>query len=256
MSTALVTGATSGIGKHFTHRLAADGYDLVIVARTTSRLEEVATQIRRDYNVAVEVLTADLSRINDCRRVERRLSNPDTPVDLLVNNAGFGLYGGDFAEHDIRDEDQLVLVNVRAVMRLTHAALGPMSKRGAIINVSSVASFAPDAVAPTYAASKAWVTSFSQGLREQVAGSGVRIMALAPGLVPTGFQDRAGVEAHVPEALWLDADAVVDTALKDLRSGHGVSIPGLSYRAVSLAMRFMPRSVYLPLSNSLLRRLT
>lgn len=258
MSTALVTGATSGIGEHFAQRLAADGYNLVIVARTTSRLEELATQIRRDDHVEVEVLAADLSRITDCRRVERRLKDPGRPVDLVVNNAGFGLYGDDFAEHDIDDEDQLVLVNVRAVMRLTHAALGPMLHRGTgdIINVSSVASFAPDAVAPTYAASKAWVTSFSQGLREQVSGSGVRIMALAPGLVPTGFQDRAGVEAHVPDGLWLDVDAVVDTALNDLRAGHGVSIPGLPYRAVSLAMRYMPRRVYLPLSNTVLRRLT
>ena len=127
---------------------------------------------------------------------------------------------------------------------------------GSILNVSSVASFAPDAVAPTYAASKAWVTSFSQGLREQVSGSGVRVLALTPGLVPTGFQDRAGVQAHVPGALWLDPDDVVDTALKDLAAGRGVSIPGLPYRAVSLAMRLTPRSIYLPLSNSLLRRLT
>ena len=233
MTTALVTGATSGIGLHFARRLAADGHDLVLVARTASNLEGLAAELGEQHGITAETLQADLTRITDCRRVEQRLSDPERPVDLLM-------------------------VNVRAVMRLTHAALGPMLERGtgSILNVSSVASFAPDAVAPTYAASKAWVTSFSQGLREQVSGSGVRVLALTPGLVPTGFQDRAGVQAHVPGALWLDPDDVVDTALKDLAAGRGVSIPGLPYRAVSLAMRLTPRSIYLPLSNSLLRRLT
>jgi short-subunit dehydrogenase len=258
MSTALITGATSGIGKHFAQRLAADGYDLVLVARTASALESLARELQAEHQIQVEVLAADLARPAECRRVERRLADPRRAVDLVVNNAGFGIYDGDFAQHDIGDEDQLLMVNVRAVMRLTHAALGPMIEagRGDIINVSSVASFAPDAVAPTYAASKAWVTAFSQGLREQLSGTGVRILALAPGLVPTGFQERAGVEAHVPGVLWLDPDEVVSTALADLRRGHGVSIPGLPYRAVSLAMRYTPRSIYLPLSNSLLRRLT
>jgi hypothetical protein len=258
MSTALVTGATSGIGRHFAQRLAADGYDLVIVARTVPALEALAGELQADHAVRIEVLPADLSRPADCRRVERRLANRRQPVDLLVNNAGFGIYEGEFAQHDVGEEDQLLMVNVRAVMRLTHAALGPMidAGHGDIINVSSVASFAPDAMAPTYAASKAWVTSFSQGLREQLAGSGVRILALAPGLVPTGFQDRAGVEAHVPGPLWLDPDDVVDAALADLKDGHGISIPGLPYRAVSLAMRYTPRSIYLPLANSLLRRFT
>ncbi len=258
MTTALVTGATSGIGLHFARRLAADGHDLVLVARTESNLEGLAADLADQHGIAAEALRADLTHITDCRRVEQRLCDPGRPIDLLINNAGFGLYDGDFADHDIRVEDDLLMVNVRAVMRLTHAALGPMLERGtgSIVNVSSVASFAPDAVAPTYAASKAWVTSFSQGLREQVSGSGVRVLALTPGLVPTGFQDRAGVQAHVPGALWLDPDNVVDTALKDLAAGHGVSIPGLPYRAVSLAMRLTPRSIYLPLSNSLLRRLT
>lgn len=258
MPTALVTGATSGIGLHFAQRLAADGYDLVIVARTAGRLTQVARDLRRDHGVAVQTMSADLTRLPDCRRVERRLLDPDAPIDLLVNNAGFGLYDGTFGEHDVDDEDGLLLVNVRAVMRLTHAAVSAMVPRGRgeIINVSSVASFAPDALAPTYAASKAWVTSFSQGLGAQLRGTGVRLLVLTPGLVPTGFQERAGVEAKAPAALWLDPDLVVDTALKDLRAGHGVSIPGLPYRAVSLAMRFTPRSIYLPLSRDLLRRFT
>lgn len=253
MPTALITGATSGIGKHFAQRLAADGYDLVLVARTEERLERIAADLHFGNGVSVEVIVADLSKLPDTRRVERRLA---LGVDLLVNNAGLGLYDGTFAQHAVDDEDRLLSVNVRAVMRLAHAALGPMLAHGSgdIINVSSVASFAPDAVAPTYAASKAWVTSFSQGLREQLVGSGVQVLALTPGLVPTEFQARAGVDARAPGLLWLDPDDVVDTALKDLGAGRGVSIPGLPYRAVSLAMRFTPRTIYMPLSKGLLGR--
>lgn len=256
MPSALITGATSGIGLHFARRLAEDGYDLVLVARTRDRLQETAQALHLEHAVQCEVLRADLGRLADCRRVERRLIV--RPVDLLVNNAGLGLYDGDFAEHDLEAEDHLLMVNVRAVLRLTHAALGSMLERGegAIINVSSMASFAPDPNAPTYAASKAWVTSFTEGLRAQVGGSGVRVLALTPGLVPTQFQERAGVDARVPSPFWLDPDEVVDTALADLRAGRGISVPGMAYRAIRVAMQFTPRRGYLPLSDTLQKRLT
>lgn len=255
MPTALITGATSGIGYHFARRLAAEGHDLILVARTRETLQGVAAELA-EQDVECTVLRADLGRLADCRRVENVLT--DRTVDLLVNNAGFGLYEGDFIEHDLETEDELLMVNVRAVLRLTYAALGPMVERGegSIINVSSVASFAPDGKAPTYAASKAWVTAFTQGVREQVSGSGVRVLALTPGLVPTEFQERAGVEAHVPSALWLDPEDVVDTALKDLAAGRGVSVPGLAYRALRVAMQVTPRRLYLPLSGALMQRLT
>lgn len=256
MPIALITGATSGIGYSFARRLAADGFDLVLVARTRERLAEVAAELHEEFGVEAEVLRADLAKLADCRRVENALT--DQEIDLLVNNAGFGLYEGDFLSHDLETEDEMVLVNVRAVMRLTYAAVGAMVERGegSVINVSSVASFAPDPMAPTYAASKAWVTAFTQGLRQQLAGSGVSLLALTPGLVPTGFQDRAGVEANVPGIFWLDADAVVDTALKDLHSGHGVSVPGLAYRAIRVAMQYTPRRFYLPLTGAVMARLT
>ncbi len=256
MPTALITGATSGIGYQFARRLASEGYDLIVVARTREALERLAEELQNEFDIEVQVLRADLSRLADCRRVENVLT--DSHVDLLVNNAGFGLYEGDFIEHDLEAEDELLLVNVRAVMRLTYAALGPMVQRGdgGIINVSSVASFAPDVKAPTYAASKAWVTAFTQGVREQVAGQGVRMLALTPGLVPTDFQGRAGVEANVPGILWLEPESVVDAALKDLRAGHGVSVPGLAYKAIRIAMQMTPRRVYMPVSAALMQRLT
>ncbi len=258
MPTALITGATSGIGLRFARRLADEGYDLVLVARTVERLHDVAADLRQESGVNVEVLPADLGDLRQCARVERRLSDKERPVDLLINNAGIGLYDGAFADHSIEAEEQLLRINVRAVMRLTHAALGPMIGRGSgdILNVSSVASFAPDATAPTYAASKAWVTSFSEGLRAQLSGTGVRVTVLAPGLVPTEFQQSAGVDPQAPAVFWLDPDDVVDTALRDLRQGHGVSIPGLQYRAVAMAMRLTPRRLYLPLSQRLTKRLT
>ena len=257
-TTALVTGATAGIGHEFATQLAARGHDLVLVARDTARLEETAGRLRAAYGIEVEVLTADLSDRAQTEVVAARLAEVDRPVDLLINNAGIGLYDGAFADHSIEAEEQLLRINVRAVMRLTHAALGPMIGRGSgdILNVSSVASFAPDATAPTYAASKAWVTSFSEGLRAQLSGTGVRVTVLAPGLVPTEFQQSAGVDPQAPAVFWLDPDDVVDTALRDLRQGHGVSIPGLQYRAVAMAMRLTPRRLYLPLSQRLTKRLT
>lgn len=256
MPSALITGATSGIGYHFARRLAADGFDLVLVARSRDTLQQVADELHSEFGIECDVLRADLGRLADCRRVEHRLT--DRPVDLLVNNAGFGLYEGDFLEHDLDAEDALLMVNVRAVMRLTYAALGPMVSAGAgsIINVSSVASFAPDPKAPTYAASKAWVTSFTEGVRAQVAPNGVKVLALTPGLVPTEFQHRAGVEAHVPGLFWLDPDDVVDTALSDLQAGRGISVPGVAYRAVRVAMQMTPRRIYMPLSGALIKRFT
>jgi short-subunit dehydrogenase len=258
MPTALVTGATSGIGNHFARRLAREGYDLVLVARTVTKLTALATELTEASGAGVEVLPADLGNIGQCAAVEQRLAQADRPVDLLINNAGIGLYADSFANHSIEAEEQLLRVNVRAVMRLCHATLGPMMDRGHgdILNISSVASFAPDATAPTYAASKAWVTSFSEGLRAQLAGTDVRVTVVTPGLVPTDFQRSAGVEPHAPAALWLDPDDVVETALRDLRSGHGVSIPGLQYRAVALAMRLTPRRLYLPIARRLTDRIT
>lgn len=144
MPSALITGATSGIGLHFARRLAEDSWCFVLVARSREHLKETAQTLQLEHAVRCEVLRADLGRIADCRRVENRLT--DRPVDLLVNNAGLGLYDGDSANTICGSKDHLLMVNVRAVLRLTYAALGPMLERGkgAVINVSSMASFAPD----------------------------------------------------------------------------------------------------------------
>lgn len=256
MTTALVTGATAGIGAAFARQLAERGHDLVLVARDEARLD-AAAQTLRSFGVAVDVLPADLAEDAGCARVEQRCAQG---VDMLVNNAGLGPTGA-FHESPVADEEHLLRLNVRSVMRLTHAALAPMVARGsgAIINVSSVAAFTPGARSATYSASKAWVTNFSESLHVQHAAHGVRVLALCPGFTRTEFHARAGMDTSgVPDRLWLSADEVVRTGLTDLDRGRSVSVPGLPYKAVVVASRLVPpstqRAVVRALRNRLPRR--
>jgi short-subunit dehydrogenase len=175
--------------------------------------------------------------------VEARLADPAAPVDMLVNNAGFGL-AAPFWQGSVEDADRQLQVLVRAVLRLTHAALGGMVERqsGDVINVSSVAGFTTGGRGATYVACKAWVTAFSESLGLQLAGTGVHVSALCPGFTRTEFHARAGMDPDkVPERLWLDADSVVATGLRDHRRGRTVSIPGMPYKALVVATRLAPR---------------
>ena len=236
MPTALVTGATAGIGHAFVRALAAEGYDLVLVARDEERLAALAAG---SPGVTITPLPADLTTVKGRAAVAERLR---AGVDLLVNNAGASINAA-FDESPWTDERRLLHLHVETVLQLCHAAVPPMvaAGRGDIINVSSVAGFFPTSGGPTYAAEKAFVTALSEGLAAQYADRGVRVMALCPGFTHTEFHERAGLPTDgIPKQLWLNADRVVGDALKDLRRGRSVSVPGLAYKGIVALGRYLP----------------
>jgi hypothetical protein len=246
VTTALVTGATSGIGAAFARRFARERRDLILVARDADRLTEFAARLVEQHGIDVETLVADLSTDAGCAAVETRVGDPDRPVEILVNNAGVGQRRS-FVTNDVDDEERLLRLNVRAVMRLTHAALPGMSERGHgdIVNVSSVAGFGPTNPGSSYPASKAWVTNFSESIHLAVRDRGIRVMALCPGFVRTEFHARAGIDMdQLPEQLWLDADDVVHDGLTDLRRGRPVSTPSVRYKVIGGLVRHVPRPVF------------
>ena len=237
--TALVTGPTAGIGHAFAQQLAARGYDLVLVARDEERLEKLAAELRAAHGVEVEVLSVDLTDRDDLVRVEARLADAGRPVDLLVNNAGFGLKER-FLDNPVDVETAMLDILVTAVLRLSHAALGPMAARGhgGVINVSSVAAFLPRG---TYSAAKAWVNSFSEWAANEYRSRGVTVMALCPGFTKTEFHERMDVgRDSAPSFMWLDADKLVATALSDYDKGRVYSIPSPQYKAITTAARLLP----------------
>ena len=240
MPTVLITGPTSGIGRGFAEAFARKGFDLALVARDVTRLDALAAELFDAYGVGCEVIAADLAVREDVDRVAARLADPDRPVEALVNNAGFGLRLS-FTKGSVDDEQRMLDVLVVAVMRLTHAAVPGMVERGSgmIINISSVAGWITGG---TYSAAKSWVTVFSEGLSQELAGSGVRVTAVCPGFVHTEFHERATMEmGQVPEWLWLDVPAVVAQAMRDVALNRPVSVAGAQYKALSAVLRFAPR---------------
>ncbi|WP_084252793.1 SDR family NAD(P)-dependent oxidoreductase [Devriesea agamarum] len=242
MARALVTGSTAGLGLEFAWQLAATGHDLVLVARDEDRLRAIACQIEHVAEVSVETLRADISDREQLHKVARRLLDPVSPIDLLVNNAGYGLRHG-FLETDIEQHVRHMDTLMTAVMVLSHAAARAMvhRRKGAILNVSSLAAYT---TAGTYAAAKSWVTVFTESLAMELRGTGVTATALLPGYVHTEFHDRAAINVDgLPRITWLKAPYVVEQALRDTAKGVVLSIPSLRYRAGREGAPFAPRSV-------------
>lgn len=253
MGTALVTGGSVGIGYAFARQLAQRGHRLVLVARDVDRLEQVAAELRAAHGVEVEVLAADLADRADVERVAARVAEADRPVDVLVNNAGFGLRRS-FRGSDVADQERMLDVLCRAVLVLSHAAARAMTARGqgTVINVSSLAGFA---AMGTYSAAKAWVTTFSEALAGELAGTGVTVTALCPGFVRTEFHQRAELNmSALPERLWLDADDLVEACLDDVARGRVISVPSARYKLTSFVARYAPRPLVRRVSGGLRKR--
>ena len=240
MPTALVTGATSGIGESFTRLLATKGYGLVLVARDEKRLQERAKSLESKFKIKVEVLQADLSVATQLAKVEKRLANPDSPIEVLINNAGFGIKDS-FLKSEIADEILLFDVLAKAPMQLAHAVLPQMLSRnsGTIINVSSIASFIAGG---TYSAAKAYLTVHTESLHSELSKTNIKISALCPGFTHTEFHQRGKMKmSGLPNFMWLEADRVVADSWRAAMAGRAICIPGWQYKILSTIARFGPR---------------
>lgn len=226
--TALVTGASSGIGALYADRLARRGYDLILVARNRARLDEQARRLTDATGHRVEVVAADLTDSADLERVESLLRD-DAGISLLVNNAGIGATAP-LLDSDIDKMDDIIALNIRALTRLTYAAVPGLVERGGgtIINIASVVGIAPELLNGVYGASKAYVLAFSQSLRHELADRNIRIQAVLPGATATEFWDLSGTPlAELPAQIVMPADQMVDAALAGLDQGEFVTIPAL-----------------------------
>lgn len=226
--TALVTGASSGIGAVYAERLAARGFDLLLVARDQERLESAASKLREAHGVQVEVLKADLTQKDEVLKLEQRLRS-DSSISLLVNNAGVAV-NGLLANADPEVLEQLIQLNVTTLTRLAAAAASAFTRagRGTIINIASVVALFPERFNATYSASKAYVLSLTQSLNTELEGTGVKVQAVLPGVTRTEIWERSGFDASgIPAEMVMEAGEMVDAALSGLDQGELVTIPSL-----------------------------
>ena len=237
---ALITGATAGIGESFTRLLAAEGFNLVLVARDEVRLHERAQGLKDKYGADSVVIVADLATESGCTKVEEYLANNE--VEVLINNAGFGINKA-FTMSDLAKEEEVLKVLVRTPMRLMHVALPKMKERnsGVVINVSSVASFIAGGA---YSASKSYLTVLSESLHTELSATNIKVSALCPGFTRTEFHQRGRMKmAGLPKFMWLNSDVLVAKAWKDTLAGKAVSIPGWQYKLLVGFISIVPRSI-------------
>ncbi len=257
-STALVTGASSGIGREIARLLVAEGTHVVVVARDRARLEALATELTGAHpGVTVEVQVADLADPAQLASVEGRVADPECPVDLVVNAAGFGTYGS-LVDADIDEEDREIAVNVTAVVRLTYAAASAMTVRGrgAVMNISSVAGLQATPGNATYGASKAFVASFGEAVSGELAGTGVTLTTVVPGFTRTEFAERAGIEGReIPAPAWMSAPDVAAQALDATRAGKAWFVPGALNKVLTAVAGPVPRGLKRRLAARVAKRM-
>lgn len=254
MNTSLITGASSGIGEAFARRLAALGRNVFLVARSEDKLVTLCNELGRENRVRAQYFVLDLSQPDAGERLFAEAEKRGLEIDLLVNNAGFGSMG-DFVKLEQARELNMIDLNVKALVDLTYRFLGPMRqrKRGAIINVASTAGFQPVPFMATYAATKAFVLSFSEAIWEENRPYGIEVLALCPGVTETNFFEAA--HGHKPPARAAQtADEVVDTAMKALGRGKGHVVSGLSNLVMVQAERFVPRAVVVRVVGRMMRK--
>jgi short-subunit dehydrogenase len=254
--TALITGASSGIGRALCEVFARNGFDLVIVARNVSRLELAADSLRRSHHVEVRVIPADLARMGAARDLFAQVEHSGLEIDALVNNAGMIVYG-EFLETDLEDELTMVMVNLVALTELTKLFLPSMKSRGQgwVLNLGSNGSFAPSPLNAVYSATKAYVLSFSEAIAEELSGTGITVTALCPGATRSELQARAGMEqVRLLRRGVLDPMLVAEAGFEALRKGRRVEIPGLSNKLEIAASRFLPRRVVVRYAHRMLQR--
>lgn len=239
-SWALVTGATAGIGESFTRLLAANNYNIVLVARDAQRMQERAQQLESQFNISTHMIQADLSTDIGCGLVESYIKN--NQIDVLINNAGFGLNKA-FTLSEVDAEQQMLDVLVRTPMRLMHSVLPGMKERnkGVVINVSSVAGYIAGG---SYSASKSYITVISESINTELAATNVKVSALCPGFTRTEFHQRARMSMKgLPSFMWLNSDKLVEKAWVDALKGRAVSIPGWQYQLLVFIIHTVPRSL-------------
>ena len=254
MNTTLITGASSGIGEAFAHRLAARGHNLLLVARTEEKLIALCNELGRSANIRAQFVAMDIAEKGAPRQLFEEAIKRDLQIDFLVNNAGFGSMG-DFAKLDLDRELGMIDLNVRALVELTYRFLQPMRERksGAIVNVASTAGFQGVPFMATYAATKAFVLSFSEALWEENRPHGIKVMALCPGVTQTGFFEASQMD-RPPARLVQTPEEVVDTALRAIKRGKSSVICGWTNFLAVEAERVVPRNFILRAMGSVLRK--
>ena len=239
-SWALVTGATAGIGESFSRLLAANNYNIVLVARDLPRLQERAAALETKFGISTHVIQADLATDDGCLKVEKYIA--ENQIDVLINNAGFGTNKA-FTMSTLEIEQQLLDVLVRTPMRLMHVALPLMKARnnGIIINVSSVAGYIAGG---SYSASKSYLTVLSESLNTELSSTNVKVSALCPGFTRTEFHQRGKMSMKgLPNFLWLNSDRLVEQSWRDALKGKAVSVPGWQYKLLLFIVDTVPRSI-------------